>query len=205
MSKKVATEASQVHGPMTTRKLSSRNEKVVLVDRHREDKASKKQSARLSAALSRSSPGRLLHDAHMRMSAGLVHALRSEGHDLTTEGWAVLSLLSESDELSQLEICERVGKDRHHTSRLIDGLEQQGLVVRKPIADDRRVKVVFMTEKGRDTRRKLLHLVGAYLEFVFDGVSHQDYSAYIRVLEHILSRLPARSQRAEGLSDSPET
>lgn len=142
-------------------------------------------------------PGRLLHDAHLRLGAGLVQVLRREGYDLTKEGWALLSLLSENDKLSQLEISERVGKDRHHTSRLIDSLETQGLVARGSTPEDRRVKLVAVTDKGREVRRKLLRVVAAYLEDVFEGVSDKDYDAFIRVLDHIVARCPARNPAHE--------
>lgn len=154
-------------------------------------------------SFAQASPGRLLHDAHVRMSAGLVQTLRGEGYRLTTEGWALLSLLSESDELPQLEISERVGKDRHHTSRLIDALEQQGLVVRKPTASDGRVKLVALTEKGRDTRRALLRVVSAFVDGVFEGVPPSDFEAFIRVLSHVAGRLPARGQRDDACPDAP--
>ena len=168
-------------------------------DRHR---GRTTQAASGPGRFARSSPGRLLHDAHLRMSAGLVHTLRGEGHRLTTEGWAVLSLLSENDELPQLEISERVGKDRHHTSRLIDALEDQGLVVRKPSASDRRVKLVALTAKGRDTRRTLLRAVAGFIEGVFDGVAPRDFEAFVRVLAHISGRLPAKHARDETSPDA---
>lgn len=155
-----------------------------------------------SVSFRASSPGRLLHDAHLRMSAGLMRTLRSEGHKLTTEGWGVLSLLCESDELSQFEISERVGKDRHHTSRLIDALEQQGLVVRKPDAHDRRVKLVALTDKGRVTRRKLLRTVSAFVDGVFEGVSERDFDTFIRVLAHITERLASPDPGAPPKSRS---
>lgn len=127
------------------------------------------------------------------MKAGLVHTLRREGHTLTAEGWAVLSLLSETDELSQVEISDRVGKDRHHTSRLIDGLERQGLVARTPSADDRRVKLVCLTDRGGATRRRLLHAVSGFVDDVFEGVSQHHFDAFIRVLTLISERLPEQS------------
>jgi DNA-binding MarR family transcriptional regulator len=132
------------------------------------------------------------------MSTGLVHALRGAGHELTTEGWSLLSLLAENDELSQLEIGERVGKDRHHTSRLIDALEQQGLVVRRSTTDDRRVKLISVTDKGRAVRRKLIRVVLAYLDGVFEGVSRRDFDAFIRVLWHITDRLPTRNHQGNA-------
>jgi DNA-binding MarR family transcriptional regulator len=38
---------------------------------------------------------------------------------------------------------------------IIDKLEQRGDVIRRPSADDRRVKIIELTEKGRETWRTM--------------------------------------------------
>lgn len=146
------------------------------------------------------SPGRLVHDAHVRLRAGLVRVLEGAGHDISAEGWSVLSILWEEDGLTQLAIGERVRKDRHHTSRLVDALEQQGLVSRASTDEDRRLKRVSLTALGRATRSKLTRIVTKYLEGVFEGISQSDYDVFIRCLEHVIDRAP----QPEGSRESGE-
>lgn len=134
------------------------------------------------------SPGRLLHDAHVALRGGLVVALQREGFDLSVEEWVVLVNLKRREELSQLEIGERVGKDRPHVSRLVDSLEARGLVERRPSRRDRRVKRVGLTEAGRAAMPRLTRVALDYLEQVFAGVSAEEYDAFLRCLDHIISR-----------------
>jgi len=132
------------------------------------------------------SPGKLLHDAHLRLSAGFGRALREAGHQLPIDAWAVLNLLWEQDNLPQFEIAARIGRDRHQTSRLIDSLDQAGLVSRRSVPEDRRIKRVVLTSRGRAARSTLGRLATRYLEDTFTGVSQRDYDGFIRCLQHIV-------------------
>lgn len=142
-----------------------------------------------SSSLPAMSPGRLLSLAHRHLRAGLVRALEAAGHPISVETWTVLAALGEEDGLTQLELGSRVGKNRHHMSRLVDGLEAQGLVVRVAEATDKRVKRVLLTRAGRRARRRLAPLVARYQAEVFAGVSKGDYAAFIRCLEYLVRSL----------------
>ena len=145
------------------------------------------------------SPGKLLHDAHTRLSAGFVDALRQAGHPLPLDAWAVLNLLWEEDNLPQFEIGARIGRDRHQTSRLIDSLNQQQLVVRRPTSEDRRVKCVVLTDAGRAAKTALRRVAIEYLENAFNGVTQADYDGFIRCLQHIVDRLKPIDSEEQAL------
>jgi DNA-binding MarR family transcriptional regulator len=135
------------------------------------------------------SPGKLLHDADIRLSAGLVRALKSAGYELPIEAWAILNLLWEEDNLPQYEIGARIARDRHQTSRLIDSLHQQRLVTRKSFAGDRRVKHIMLTETGRTAKTCLRRIATEYLQSTFTGVTQEEYDGFINCLQHIVDRL----------------
>jgi DNA-binding MarR family transcriptional regulator len=144
---------------------------------------------KISLRLAHRSPGKLLHDAHLRLSAGFVEALRQAGYELPIDAWAVLNLLWEKDNLPQFEIGARIGRDRHQTSRLIDSLNQQQLITREPISADRRVNRIVLTDTGRAAQTKLGRVATEYLENAFAGVTQADYDGFIRCLQHIIDRL----------------
>ena len=132
------------------------------------------------------SPGKLLHDAHLRLSSGFVRTLQQAGHQLTIDTWAVLNVLWDKDGIPQLEIGERIGRDRHQTSRLIDCLSQQGFVRRKSVDRDRRVKVVVLTPFGRSSRTELKRIAREFLKSTFAGVTQEEYDSFIRCLRHVV-------------------
>lgn len=65
------------------------------------------------------------------------------------------------DELARMEpgpmsqLVTRMGVDPGWVTDIVDRLEQRGDVVRRPSPDDRRVKILELTEKGRQTWRKM--------------------------------------------------
>jgi DNA-binding MarR family transcriptional regulator len=62
---------------------------------------------------------------------------------------AVLVALAGSDGQSQRQLSARLGVHRNVMVSLIDTLEEQGLVQRKPHPDDRRAFAVTLTDKAR--------------------------------------------------------
>lgn len=62
---------------------------------------------------------------------------------LTALQWAVLERVQESPGLSQTSLANILGIDSPSMVRLLDGLEREGWVQRRPSAEDRRVKQVW--------------------------------------------------------------
>ncbi|MET7768189.1 MarR family transcriptional regulator [Nocardia sp. NPDC005366] len=92
---------------------------------------------------------------------GKLHkAVRSEMGTSPREHW-VLVYLEEFDELSQQQVSTALGIDRSEVVRLIDGLEQNGLVVRTRDAVDRRKYRLSVTEAGSAERRRTDELIEA--------------------------------------------
>lgn len=132
------------------------------------------------------SPGRLVNQANRRLRAGLARALEAAGHAITVETWTVLAALGEADGLTQIELGDRVDKNRHHMSRLLGELEAQKLVARVAGVVDKRLKRVLLTDEGRRVHRRLVPVVEGYLEATFAGIPPADYAGFIRCLQHIV-------------------
>lgn len=164
----------------------------------KDDQSSPKRDVpRISLTPGRRSPGKLLHDAHLRLSTSFVGALGQAGYQLPIDAWAVLNLLWEEDNLPQSEIGARIGRDRHQTSRLIDCLDQQRLVTRESISEDRRIKRVVLTHTGREAQTTLGRVAIEFLEGTFAGVAQEDYDGFIRCLQHIVDRLKPTTGKEE--------
>ena len=136
-----------------------------------------------------SSPGRKLHRAHARMQQGLTQLFRNAGYEITTEAWVLLRHLWDRDRLTQCELGERVEKDRHNISRLVDALEEQGFVERRAARGDRRIREVALTRKGRAAQTPLMGIAAAFLKETFAGLSPEQIDSFLATLDHIISRL----------------
>ncbi|MDX8151629.1 MarR family transcriptional regulator [Patulibacter brassicae] len=77
-------------------------------------------------------------------------------HDLTLSDYDVLVQLVQAPEgcLRPIELSRRVLLTRSGITRLVAGLERQGLVERRPAPEDRRGQLVQLTEAGRELVRE---------------------------------------------------
>jgi len=84
---------------------------------------------------------------------------RLKPFDVTPEQWVVLNRLSMDEGVCQRELASRIVKDQPNTTRILDKMEQKGLIRRNPDPHDRRAFQVFLTEKGKRLREELLPVV----------------------------------------------
>jgi DNA-binding MarR family transcriptional regulator len=70
-------------------------------------------------------------------------------HDVTMWGYVVLNALERSSMRTQAALAEAIGADKTRIIRTLDELQQQGHIVRRPDPDDRRVRLLAITESGR--------------------------------------------------------
>ena len=69
-------------------------------------------------------------------------------HGLSMWGYAVLSHLGQRPAETQQALAQAIGYDKTRLIALLDGLEADGLVVRKPDPSDRRARTVRLTRTG---------------------------------------------------------
>jgi DNA-binding MarR family transcriptional regulator len=60
-----------------------------------------------------------------------------------------LMRLSQADGVSMGEMARGIGCDPSYITALVDDLDERGLARREPAPDDRRVKIIVLTEAGR--------------------------------------------------------
>jgi DNA-binding MarR family transcriptional regulator len=88
--------------------------------------------------------------------------------------------------MSMGEFAEAMDIDRPNATVIVDDLEAQGLVRRRPHPTDRRAKLVEVTRKGRDLARKADALL-ATPPPGFGKLSDEDLDALRRILEQVRS------------------
>jgi MarR family transcriptional regulator for hemolysin len=110
---------------------------------------------------------------------------------LTQARWMTLLQLSRLGEgVSQRQLAESLAIEGPTLVRLLDGLERQGLVQRRPDAGgDRRVKQVYMTEAGRPLLRRINTVAAEIRREAMEGIDPADLQACLRVFDVIEGRI----------------
>jgi DNA-binding MarR family transcriptional regulator len=99
---------------------------------------------------------------------------------------AVLLVLAGSEPASQQQAADRLGVDRTTMVAVLDLLEDKGLVVRRPHADDRRRNVVELTAAGRRTLRRATDASDDAERALLEPLSPDDQRRFRAMLHRVL-------------------
>lgn len=114
-----------------------------------------------------------------------------EANGLTMWGYSVLLALSEQPIRTQAALAEMIGADKTRMIIDLDELQARGMITREPDPNDRRVRLVSITAKGRRTRDSAQADIQLQEEQILAQFSDSDSRAFLRVAETL-----ARQARA---------
>lgn len=123
-----------------------------------------------------------------RFSERLNEVFKAASHDVTGEQFTVLVVLWYEDGIPQKELANRIGRDKTTISRLVDNMIKRQLIVRAK-GEDRRVRLIKLTEKGRSLQHQLVGLSGTMYTETMAGVDQQDLDVVLRVLNQMRMNL----------------
>jgi DNA-binding MarR family transcriptional regulator len=106
-------------------------------------------------------------------------------HGLTIGRWHVLTVLTRYDGSRIGTIADLSGGEQPAVSRVIDQMERDGLVARRPSLDDSRAVEVWITMRGRQIIDELLPDAEAFVERMLASFE----AAEVRQLMLFLERL----------------
>ncbi|PVE95860.1 MarR family transcriptional regulator [Microbacterium sp. TPD7012] len=110
-------------------------------------------------------------------------AAQDAGNDAPAAQWRVLSLLEQAGAQRVGTLASAARTTQPGMTRLIGGLERDGLVRRSPDPDDSRAIVVDITVHGADTLSAWRREFRETLAPRFAGLSDDDWSALSRAAE----------------------
>lgn len=126
-----------------------------------------------------------------RISASLSQIYR-ERFDISIPEWRVLAWLSQCEELTAKEICQRASMDKATVSRAVQRLEERDLLRRTPSPTDQRVLILSLTEAGDTLLAELLpkaHDWEARLLATLTAEEYRDFLNLLSKLERQLARV----------------
>jgi DNA-binding MarR family transcriptional regulator len=129
----------------------------------------------------------LINSISLSWTTHLADALKA--HDMTTTKMRALAILSISSPVTINELSFYALTEQSTMSRTLDALEEQGLIVRKPRAEDLRVRDVDITQTGRDAFAKVWPAMYELLLKMLDGIDTDEYKAFIATLHKIIRNI----------------
>jgi DNA-binding MarR family transcriptional regulator len=103
-------------------------------------------------------------------------------HDVTMWGYVVLLALDRSSMRSQAALAAAIGADKTRIIRDLDELQQRGLIERRPDPDDRRVRLLAITDAGRTVKNAVQEEIQRGEERWLGDLSAAERRTFLRVL-----------------------
>jgi DNA-binding MarR family transcriptional regulator len=128
---------------------------------------------------------RLLAMAYRQLIEGLHERLAQRGWSDLRPPYGFVLVAARDRLLTAGDVTELLGMTKQATSQLLDAMEAEGLVERRPDPDDARVKRVAITEKGR----RLLTTVEAIYAELEDEWAHQIGAERVEAMRIDLGRV----------------
>lgn len=109
---------------------------------------------------------------------------------LSQARWLVLLHLARFEEPpTQRELAQSVGVEGPTLARLLDSLENQGLVQRHAVVEDRRAKKIVLCDTARPLIQQIEAIATALRVELFAGIDEEDLRVCMRVHTSILANL----------------
>jgi DNA-binding MarR family transcriptional regulator len=108
-----------------------------------------------------------------------------EAHGLSMWGYIVLGALDRSPVRSQAALAEVIGADKTRIIPTLDDLQNRGYIERRPDPDDRRVRLLALTEAGRAAKDAAQEDIQLGEERWLGKLSADDSRRFLRVLRQL--------------------
>jgi DNA-binding MarR family transcriptional regulator len=105
-----------------------------------------------------------------------------EDHDVSMWGYAVLTALDDTPVRTQAALADVIGADKSRIIGTLDELQDAGLIERTPDPNDRRVRLLSITPKGRRVRRTVRKGILAHEDRILAPLPPADRQAFLRTI-----------------------
>jgi len=120
---------------------------------------------------------------------------RAADMGVTRSQWRVLARLKRQPSLRQVELADILEVEPITLCRIVDRLEEAGLVERQPDPSDRRAWRLALTEKAQPVIRSLKSVAGTLADEAFGGLKGSDVDAFRRDLLKIRANLSTTNEK----------
>ncbi|MEJ1160662.1 MarR family winged helix-turn-helix transcriptional regulator [Prosthecomicrobium sp. N25] len=134
----------------------------------------------------------LLVDAARMVRTHVDHKAREQG--TTRAQWALLGRLSRQEGLTQAELADLLEIQPISLTRLVDRLDAQGFVERRPHPTDRRANRLFITNAGREALANFAPLAAEVMQEIFAGLDPEAVASLAAVLDRVKRNCKAAAE-----------
>ncbi len=119
----------------------------------------------------------------------LARNFRNNQLDLNMEQWSVLAALWDNNGATQQQLGEKTYREKASITKLLDKLEQQNMVVRITDKNDKRIKRIYLTRKGKLLEEQANNIVKETYTQASKNISDTEIVVCKKVLDQLYDNL----------------
>jgi len=129
--------------------------------------------------------GTLIYLTSKAMEGVAEHEIKSK-LGLTSSQWKIILALNSFDGLSQRELADKIYVDSSTLVPVIDKMEKNGSLERKPDPEDRRHNRLYLTKKSESVVDSIIETVLQLRKTLYKGLSKDDLELMRPILKRIV-------------------
>ena len=128
----------------------------------------------------------LLSHIHSTTADFLIEKLKEKGFpEFASSHGNILFQLSIKSEMTMGELSEKINRDKSTTTVLVRKLERDGLVCRNNDENDKRNRLISLTEKGKEFNSAINAISKELIETFYKGFSEEEKKQFFEFLKRI--------------------
>ena len=128
----------------------------------------------------------LLSHIHSTTADFLIEKLKEKGFpEFASSHGNILFQLSIKSEMTMGELSEKINRDKSTTTVLVRKLERDGLVCRNNDENDKRNRLISLTEKGKEFNSAINAISKELIETFYKGFSEEEKNQFFEFLKRI--------------------
>lgn len=149
-------------------------------------------------------PGHLIRRLHQISTSVFADQMKSAGIDLTSPQFAALSVLKDHPGIDQATLAGLIAHDRPTIGGVVDRLVAKGLVVRRTNPEDRRARMLQLTDAGAEMISRMTPIVREIQDSILPGLTQAERKEFVRLAALVadagneLSRAPMHLPKADN-------
>lgn len=139
--------------------------------------------------------GVYLNLVHCKFKQYMNSIFQGHGFNLTPEQFLVMDTLWDEGVLSQQKIADIIFKDKNSVTKLIDALENKGLVIRVPDKTDRRLNQIHLTERAILIKEDITKVAIESTDGIIKDIPKEELHVFISVLNKMAKNIDSLERK----------
>ena len=125
----------------------------------------------------------LLSNIHSITADFLTEKLKERGFpDFASSHGNILFQLSVNERMTMGELSEKINRDKSTTTVLVRKLEKDGFIAGEADPSDKRSRIIYLTEKGKQFNKTARDLSSELLGTFYKGFSEEEKESFFHTL-----------------------